>query len=304
MKAAILFIVSLFFLAGCAPAAGQPLRTVTPPDHKESTLTLTPQPSATLPLATLTPRPTRSVTQNPTPTANAAGLIILVLEIKELQPVPLNFTTLDGQTFDEVALGEGSPLSEGITGAAGQKLATEYKGSLLTAEQHFNHDYSQGWVAVDRDGRAIYQIYTGPSSPIFSLRGLHSFAPCATCPRHWMLETAFIDRKMNDGGIDDQGIGQLVEDGTLINKKYGYQAAFNFQTLGGKPFYFFQRIPSLKSAPTIDAWYNSQIIPLGYDQIPHYGCADASALNPRGWPNRLVFFAQKGQTWYFVQISV
>ena len=41
-----------------------------------------------------------------------------------------------------------------------------------------------------------------------------------------MLETAFIHRNTNDSVIDDQGIGHLVEDGTLINKKYGYQTAF------------------------------------------------------------------------------
>ncbi|MDR3590497.1 MAG: hypothetical protein P4N41_12660 [Negativicutes bacterium] len=304
MKAGIVFWLGLFLLTGCAPAAGQPLRTVTPAARQKATVTLTPQASATMPAATLTPLPTPHITQIPTPTANAAGLIILKRQIEHLQTGPLSFVTETGQKLDEAALQQGSQLSAETPDAAGYGLATEYQGSLLTAVQNFNHDYSQGWVTVAQDGRVIYQIYTGPASLIFSLRGLYSFAPCATCTRHWMLETAFIDRNTNDSLIDDQGIGQLVEDGTLINKKYGYQTAFNFQTLDGKPFYFFQRIASLKSASTIDAWYNGLIIPLGFDEIPHYGCGDASELNPRGWADRLVFFARRGQNWYFVQISV
>jgi hypothetical protein len=233
-----------------------------------------------------------------------AGLIILAREIKQMDTEHMRFVMADGQKFDEPEIGEGSQLSAGTTSGMGQALTTEYKGSLLTARQNFNHDYSQGWVTVEKDGRVIYQIYTGPASPIISLRGLHSYSLCAACASHWVLETAFIARTMSGSGIDDQGIGQLVEDGTLINKKYGYQAAFNFQTLGGKPFYFFQRMASLKSSDKIDAWYNGLIVPLGYDEIPHYGCASASLLNPRAWPDRLVFFARRGQTWYLVQISV
>jgi hypothetical protein len=315
MKEAIIFMLGLFFLTGCAPAAGQPVRIVTPAARKAPSAsppaTLTPQPSATHPPATLTPQPSPVVTQFPSPTANAAGLIILTREIKEMDTEPLSFVTVDGERFDAARLGEGSQLYSGITGGAGLGLATELNGSLLTAEQNFNHDYSQGWVTVERDGQVIYRIYTGPASPIISLRGLRSFTLCTTCDKHWVLEIAFIDRKMNGTGIDDQGIGQLVEDGTLINKKYGYEAVFNFQTLGSKPFYFFQRTPSVKSTGTIDAWYNGQIIPLGFDEIPHYGCGgkntrtygSASVLNPRGWADRLVFFARRGQTWYFVQIS-
>lgn len=300
MKAATLFIFSLLFLSACAPASVQPLETFTPQASKPPTPTLLPQPSSTPLSVFVTPFPTQVVTPIPSPTANSAGLIILKQEIEDLKTAPLSFTTMDGQEFDTAALQEGSQIAN----ATGQGLATEYKGSLLTAEQNYNHDNSQGWVTVQQNGRAIYQTYTGPASPIYSLRGLHSLAPCATCPRHWMLETTLIERKSHNGAIDDQGIGQLVEDGTSINKEYGYQAAFNFQTLNGKPFYFFQRIPSLKSTSTIDAWYNGQIVPLGYDEIPHYGCGDASALNPRGWANRLVFFARSGQTWYFVQIGV
>jgi hypothetical protein len=302
MKGAIIFMLGLFFLTGCAPAAAQTVRAAAP--TPSPTMTFTPQPSATRPPATLTPEPTRIITQLPSPTADAAGLILFTREITQLETAPLSFVTEDGEKFDAIKLGEGSQQSGWLTGKAGQGLATEYKGSLLTAEQNFSHDYSQGWVTLERDGQLIYRIYTGPASPIISLRGLRSFTLCTTCQKHWVLEIAFIDRKTNGSGIDDQGIGQLVEDGTLINKKYGYQAAFNFQTLGGKPFYFFQRIPSLKSAGTIDAWYNGQIIPLGYDEVPHYGCGDLNVLNPRGWADRLAFFARRGQTWYFVQISL
>ena len=71
---------------------------------------------------------------------------------------------------------------------------------------------------------------------------------------------------------------------------------FNFQTLDGKPFYFFQRMASLKSASTIDAWYNGLIIPLGFDEIPHYGCGDASELNPRGWADRWSFLPAAAKT--------
>ena len=131
-----------------------------------------------MPAATLTPLPTPHITQIPTPTANAAGLIILKRQIEHLQTGPLSFVTETGQKLDEAALQQGSQLSAETPDAAGYGLATEYQGSLLTAVQNFNHDYSQGWVTVAQDGRVIYQIYTGPASMIFSL-----YAGCTVLPR-------------------------------------------------------------------------------------------------------------------------
>jgi hypothetical protein len=147
-------------------------------------------------------------------------------------------------------------------------------------------------VNVFRNGSPIYQIRVGNSSPIESLRGLWSFGD------HWALETAYVTNRQQSNQIDSQATGQVSIDGVLLNKKFGYQEAFGFQTMHGKPFYFFKR------GGRVGISYSEVEIPLGYAEVPHYGCCSAATLNPRAARNMVAFFARKGSTWYYVEIGV
>ena len=147
-------------------------------------------------------------------------------------------------------------------------------------------------VTVTRNGSRIYQIPVGDNSPIDSLRGLWTFGD------HWALETAFVTNHQTGNVIDSRATGQVSVDGELLNKQMGYQEAFGFQTMHGRMFYFF------KQHQKIDAVYNEVTIPLGYSEIPHYGCCSAASLNPRVAQNMVAFFARKGSRWYYVEIGV
>ena len=163
---------------------------------------------------------------------------------------------------------------------------------LAAWDDYTTGPFGSGSVTITRNGKRIYQIPVGDSSPIGSLRGLWTYAD------HWALETAFVTNHRIGNEIVSQASGQISVDGKLLNQQLGYQEAFGFQTMHGKPFYFF------KQHGKIGTVYNDVAIPLNYVEIPHYGCCSAATLNPRAAQNMVAFFARKGSTWYYVEIGV
>jgi hypothetical protein len=149
-----------------------------------------------------------------------------------------------------------------------------------------------GKVILTSNGRQIYSINVGDSSPIGALRGLWAYEG------HWVLETAYVKNHQHGNEIDSQATGQISLDGKLINRQMNYQEAFGFQILHGKPFYFFQKDGKIGIS------YDNVEIPLGYDEIPHYGCCSAATLNPDVYENMVAFFARKGSTWYYIEAGV
>ncbi len=149
-----------------------------------------------------------------------------------------------------------------------------------------------GSVTVTLNGSPIYKIPVGDSSPIGALRGLWTYAG------HWALETAYVKNHQQGNEIDSQATGQVSVDGQLLNKQLDYQEAFGFQTMHGQPFFFFKRDDKIGIS------YNSVEIPLGYDEVLHYGCCSAATLNPKVAQNMVAFFARKGSTWYYIEIGV
>lgn len=160
----------------------------------------------------------------------------------------------------------------------------------VIARQEYSPDYKEGWVTVLENGAEVYRIATGPASPVTSLRGLWTYAD------HWVLETALVNlNEANDPAVKFAA-GQVSQDGVLLNDQFGYSEMFGFQTLGGKLFFFFEKDGLLGYA------YDGQVVEAGYTAIPHYACCSESALNPRGAQNLIAFFAQRGETWYYVEI--
>jgi len=149
-----------------------------------------------------------------------------------------------------------------------------------------------GKVIVTSNQKQIYSIKVGDSSPIDSLRGLWAY------DGHWALETAYVKNHQHGNEIDSQATGQVSINGKLINEQLGYQEAFGFQILHGKPFYFF------KKADKIGITYAGVEMPLGYDEVLHYGCCSAASLNPQVYENMVAFFARKGSTWYYIEAGV
>jgi len=153
-------------------------------------------------------------------------------------------------------------------------------------------------VQVSRHGEVIYTIQLGTASTnaIPNLWGLWAY------DNHWVLEVAHATQKgVFSDAISSDVFGEIIQDGISLNKQHGYQETFGFQLMKGKLFYFF------KKQGRFGVSYDHREIPLGYTQIPHYGCCSAGELNPRSAENMLAFFARRGivqQVWHYVEIGV
>lgn len=153
--------------------------------------------------------------------------------------------------------------------------------------------YQKVSVVVSLEKKKIYTIKAGDVSPTQALQGLWTYDD------HWMLEIAFVTAIVNskDNSRSYNTIGQIVQDGELLNDKYGYQEAFGSQLLKGKPFYFF------KKDGKIGISYDGQTNELGYDEVLHYGCCSAAEMNPQPAKDMVSFFAKENGTWYYVEIE-
>jgi hypothetical protein len=266
-----MLLAVFILLAACSPVTSIPAPTTTVPP------TSTPQPSVTAaPTVTRTPTPYQSET--------VAGLLIVTREGVPLTE-PLGFMTLNAVVLDaSQIIGEGEPFTynEFESFPSGIGMRADLGNDKLIAV------YDEvGWVTVTRNEQEIYKIATGDVSPVTPLRSLWVY------DNHWVLETAFVKAPHYD-----EATGQITMDGELLNEKYGYEEAFGFQTINDRPFYFF------KKDGKIDAWYDGQIIPLGYDTVAHYLCCSAGELNPRMWKNMVAFFSAIGRKRFLVKIGM
>ncbi|MBI4732016.1 MAG: hypothetical protein HY781_07815 [Chloroflexi bacterium] len=168
--------------------------------------------------------------------------------------------------------------------------ATLGDDELVAWEEYENTGF--GHVIVTHNGAEIYRIDLGQGSPISALQRLWTYDD------HWALETAYVTQRTEGNTIYSDVIGHITVDGELLNVQYGYEEAFGFQTIRGKPFYFFKRDGK------ISANYDGVEIPLDYDEVPHYNCCGYATLNPSMFQNMVAFFVRKGETWYYAEIGV
>jgi predicted small lipoprotein YifL len=280
----LILLLILLSLAACGPLTPVPSPTeaALPPSPTSAPTIL---PSATARSVTATPRPFATWTSEGKTSTAAAGLVILTWELPAPPELdPLKFITKDLTSHKTQEMGQGEPFVYNWIDTPTMGMAATLGEKKLIATENYNQDGTQGWVAVSDGQQEIYRIETGKGSPIPALRGIWIYDD------HWVLEANFY--------TDDNPFnGHIIQDGILLNDEYGYEAAFGFQTIAGKPFYLFKRNGK------IDAWYAGQEIPLGFDEIPHYGCCSSGELNPRQWTTMIAFFGIRGKTWHFVQIG-
>ncbi len=193
------------------------------------------------------------------------------------------------QVFTENSFSEGGLIGLAADLGGEQIRAFETYSNTVTTKGTFQ----KATVHVARLGQEIYSIPAGDGTPVKTLQGLWTY------DNHWVLEIAYAAQKFSlPGLIDVQAAGQIVRDGDLLNQRFKYQEAFGFQTMGGKPFYFFKR------GGHIGISYDDQDYALGYDQVDHYLCCSGSALNPKAAESMVAFFARRAGTWYYVEIGV
>jgi hypothetical protein len=198
---------------------------------------------------------------------------------------PLAFEPVEGSMDQILAVhaaqrakrgAEASVLIDGQPGIR-TRLGTEE----LIAREHFDPGDASDWVGVTRGGQETYRIDTGMPSPIAGLRGLWTY------DQHWVLETAFIEPEAYSG--------RLSMDGALVIPDGARLEAFDFQLLHGRPFYFFRTVNGIRLS------YDGADVAATYDEVPHYWCCSAAALNPIHAEDMLAFFARRAETWYYVE---
>jgi hypothetical protein len=138
-------------------------------------------------------------------------------------------------------------------------------------------------VKVSSQGDTLLTTSAGMPSPVMPLQGLWTYG------RHWALEILY--------ATPEVWTGQIFIDGILTNEDKNYDEAFGFQMLADKPFFFYQR------NGIIGISYDGQEAELGYTSIPHYLCCAESILNPIPAENMVAFFAQRNETWYYVELG-
>ena len=212
----------------------------------------------------------------------------LVIETYELtgrpDPETLQFTAVDGQEFNADDFEISAPFPSNQMEGTPLRFTVTLNGDTLIASQDVQPCEFAGCINVTRNGKEIFRTDAGGISPIEPLRGLWTYDD------HWVVETnLYLDETPFNG--------QIFVDGEALNAQNGYQESFGFQTINGRPFYFFRRDGK------VDAWYDGEEISLGYDDVPHYLCCGDSGLNPKAKQEAILFFGNKGDQWYFVRIT-
>jgi len=243
------------------------------------------------------------VSQQATQTTSPSGLTIDEYLLKDAPAIePLTFTPKAGSQEDilakhqqerKVRIPNNSILFEG------QPAFTVQVGNeeLVALESFTNTVTDQGsfqkvTVQVLKVGQVIFSTDAGDASPINNLRGLWTFS------NHWVIEVAHVKLNLVSNDSPLEPVGEIFQDGKSLNNTNGYDQAFGFQLIKGKPFYFFQQNAKIGIS------YDGEQVPLEYDQVPHYKCCSAAELNPRIAPNMVSFFAQRQGKWYYVEIGI
>jgi len=153
--------------------------------------------------------------------------------------------------------------------------------------------YTGSQVAVDvtRNELLVMTVEAGVISPINNFRGLWVVG------EEWFLEVAHVEENPADPNAAFIIWGEVFADGNSLNEQHGYDEAFNFQILGGKPFFFFRKAGELGYS------YDGRETKLDYTDIQHYLCCSASAFNPLLAEKMVAFYASKAEQDYYVEIG-
>ncbi len=228
------------------------------------------------------------------PTLTVGDLTVTVVEMQEPPEVePMLFTSVQGRKFSsqDFSLGDTRFADSSFFNGSDYCMKNELDGAALLACQHYTPDGALSWVDLSSDGREIYRIDTGSPDPTNHLQGLWVY------DHHWALETVNVIPRQPRNEVSSDLVRQISIDGVLLNEREKYAEPFGFQTLGGKPFFLFERDGKIGFV------YDGAENLLDFDAVPHYGCCSAAVINPQAWLNHTTFFARRSADWFFVTVS-
>jgi hypothetical protein len=281
-------LVVAFILVSCAPA----VTVVSPTEATIPTFTFTPVPP--------TPSSTPISPIKPSSVIEIGELSIQEFELKEPPDSesrsfePVNGIESAILAEHQVERGNFTKMSHAANytplGDGTQIFTSTWDGKQIRAEQNFQD-------AGSTDTRTI--IVTLDKIELLRLKIEHAVMPSYSLQGLWVFDKEwFIETVANSSGQNPYGVGEVFQTGQSLNKLYGYDETFGFQSLSGKPFYFY------KQNKKIGIIYDGQSLPVEYDNIPHYGCCSAGGINPNHSENMVSFFAKHDRKWYYIEIGV
>lgn len=98
---------------------------------------------------------------------------------------------------------------------------------------------------------------------------------------HWILEAE----------------GFVVQDGEILNEKFGYSEMFNWGLVKDKPTYFFRK------GSRIGISHNGKVLPIQYQDVAHGLCCSFASNNPYTGKESINFFGKRDGVWYYVLIK-
>ena len=134
--------------------------------------------------------------------------------------------------------------------------------------------YSGAHVRVENIHEEIlfdFSTWYGVSIPLKFFRGWEN---------HWVL-----------------GVGNfIIQDGEILNEKYGYEEVFGWRIVNDKPLYFFRKGNRLGIS------YDGEVLPLYYHDIPQvvFGLRGNGSVT---WGNYVRFYGQRDGVWYVVMME-
>lgn len=210
----------------------------------------------------------------------------------ESDPEARCFVPVSG-TFEEIIAHrqtERERLADLMPWMNSNTVAATLNGKPLVASLSFvaEGDHSNVTVQVVHGEEVIYTRSLGQAGPLNQLQGLW------VSDGHWYLEVA----EYLPGSEYPYVKGLIVQDGESLNESMGYQDAFGFTLLRGKPFFFFMK------SGLINAYLHGETVSMGYEDVAHYGCCSAARLNPIKAENMISFFARRDGNWNYVEAGI
>lgn len=90
----------------------------------------------------------------------------------------------------------------------------------------------------------------------------------------------------------------VIQDGEILNAKFGFEEVFNWYLMEGKPFYFFRK------GPQVGISYDGLFLPVYYHEIVHGYCCGLALNNPRKDENTIRFFGMRDGIWKYVVVEI
>lgn len=285
--------------------------------------TLTPAPTVTdqPPTATLTPtrtaRPTRAprlpptLTPSPTPVATAEPPPPIEPELPEgfsLEAFELAARPVLGEPFQPVGGSTEAVLERHrsqrerewpyLYGAVADPEAYYTVQAIGAAEGELFYARSVAVESTDRGMLEGVDVIKG-ENVLFSIppetMGPGLLGRLWVDGSHWYLNVLHARSAL---GAEMELIADVIADGQSLSQRHGFDEAFNFQLLAGRPFYFY------RDGDRFGFSYEGILYPTGFTGIEHNLCCAGGILNPLAAQEMVAFYAQRGETWYYVEAGV